>query len=172
MITIYSSEIKHITQDLYNSYIDSIHFNSLKCPKCKHHQFVKHGYYDRTLKFQNRTIRLRILRIKCLSCNSTHAILLYFIVPYSQYALEVHLQIVRSKHAKDFMSWVDWKEDISEFTFYYIRSQYYRFWHQRILAEKIPIDSDLINRCFNCFSLQFMQIKCSPNIFCTPIHIS
>ena len=165
MITIYSSKIKQIDQDSYNSFVDSLHLSSLKCPKCKHHHFVKHGYYSRTLKYRNKTVSLRILRVKCLSCGSTHAILLYFIVPYSQYALEVHLKAIQSKFIDHFLEWIGWNENIAEYSYYYIHKQYRKRWKQRLISENISLCPNLFKDCFKHFSMQFMQIKCTKNIF-------
>lgn len=50
---------------------------SLICPKCKHHDFHRHGYYTRKVKYRRHSVTLRILRVKCMNCKSTHALLLY-----------------------------------------------------------------------------------------------
>lgn len=61
------------------------------CPKCgAKHSLIKHGYYDRNVcffddKFNLEESRLTILRMLCKSCDSTHAILPYDIIPYKIY---------------------------------------------------------------------------------------
>ena len=107
------------------------------------------------LNTENIQSLLRILRVKCMSCKSTHAVLLYFIVPYSQYALEVHLKALQ----------LEWNEEINEYSYYYIRSQFQKYWKERLMSESMRLKTDLFKSCFKIFSLQFMQIKCTRNIF-------
>lgn len=108
---------------------------------------------------------MRILRVKCMSCKSTHAVLLYFIVPYSQYALEVHLKALQSDFLNKFIDWIEWNEGINEYSYYYIRSQFQKYWKERLMSECMRLNPDLFKSCFKIFSLQFMQIKCTKNIF-------
>ncbi len=77
------------------------------------------------LNTENIQSLLRILRVKCMSCKSTHAVLLYSIVPYSQYALEVHLKALQSDFLNTFIDWIEWNEEINEYSYYYIRSQFH-----------------------------------------------
>jgi len=100
-----------------------------------------------------------------MSCKSTHAVLLYFIVPYSQYALEVHLKALQSDFLNKFIGWIEWNEDINEYSFYYIRSQFQKYWKERMMSESLELNPNLFKSCFKNFSLQFMQIKCTRNIF-------
>ena len=117
------------------------------------------------MKYRNQKVSLRILRVKCLSCGSTHAILLYFIVPYSQYALEVHLKAIQSKYINSFLECIGWNENIAEYSYYYIRDQYHKRWKQLLISENISLWPNLFKDCFKHFSMQFMQIKCTKNIF-------
>lgn len=166
MITIYLSNVNSIDEKSYKKITDNLDLHTLTCPKCSKHNFVRHGYYMRTLKYRNTSIKLRILRVKCISCGSTHAILLYFIVPYSQNSMEIHLKAIQTEYIDDFLEWIQWSEDIAEYSFYFIRWRYRKYWKERIFSENISFDSDLVRRCFDAFSLQFMQIKCTRNIFC------
>lgn len=165
MITVYKPNVNYVDADLYNKFVENLNLYSLICPECKHHDFQKHGYYSRKVKYRNHTVTLRILRVKCRSCESTHAVLLYFMVPYSQYALEVHLKALQSDFVGKFIEWIEWNENINEYSFYYIRSQFRKYWKERLISEKINLDSSLFSNCFHRFSLQFMQIKCTRNIF-------
>lgn len=83
------------------------------------------------LNTENIKSLLRILRVKCMSCKSTHAVLLYFIVPYSQYALEVHLKALQSDFLNTFIDWIEWNEEINEYSYYYIRSQFQKYWKEQ-----------------------------------------
>lgn len=117
------------------------------------------------LNTENIQSLLRILRVKCMSCKSTHAVLLYSIVPYSQYALEVHLKALQSDFLNTFIDWIEWNEEINEYSYYYIRSQFQKYWKERLMSESMRLKTHLFKSCFKIFSLQFMQIKCTRNIF-------
>jgi len=48
----------------------------------------RHGYYSRNVITKYSINRINILRVKCPSCNKTHAILPSFLIPYYQYSFE------------------------------------------------------------------------------------
>ena len=48
----------------------------------------RHGYYSRNVITKHYVRRINILRVKCPSCNKTHAILPSFLIPYYQYSFE------------------------------------------------------------------------------------
>ena len=88
---------KDIQKD-YDIYIGNLNFSSLECSdiKCKCVGYCKiHAYYERSLILPEEKIILVILRVICKKCNTTHAILPSFIVPYSQVPLEVHIEIIK-----------------------------------------------------------------------------
>lgn len=69
-------------------------YKNYECPKC--HQrgnFKNHGSYTRNLitKFENTIIE--ITRIKCCSCDSTHAIIPKEVIPYKSLSLNTVLEI-------------------------------------------------------------------------------
>ena len=165
MITVYKANVNQVDAESYKKFTETLNLYSLICPKCKHHDFQKHGYYTRKVKYRKHSVTLRILRVKCMSCKSTHAVLLYFIVPYSQYALEVHLKALQSDFLNRFIDWIEWNEEINEYSYYYIRSQFQKYWKERLMSESMRLNTDLFKSCFKFFSLQFMQIKCTRNIF-------
>ena len=78
MITVYKANVNQVDAESYKKFTESLNLYSLICPKCKHHDFQKHGYYTRKVKYRKHSVTLRILRVKCMSCKSTHAVLLYF----------------------------------------------------------------------------------------------
>lgn len=120
------------------------------------------------LNTENIQSLLRILRVKCMSCKSTHAVLLYFIVPYSQYALEVHLKALQSDFLNTFIDWIEWNEEINEYSYYYIRSQFQKYWKERLMSESMRLKTHL-------FVLKFFHYNlCRLNaleIFFIPLHI-
>jgi len=68
----------------------NIDVSNYKCPVCgARHSMIRHAYYKRNvITFNNNEfiyLDLKILRVKCKSCNSTHAILPGDIIPYKQF---------------------------------------------------------------------------------------
>lgn len=80
-----------LTQNIYNSLVNMIDFDDLKCPKCGTNHFHHHGSYQRSIKDEVFSRTLNVNRIKCIACGSTHAIFLYPIVPFSQYVFVFEL---------------------------------------------------------------------------------
>ena len=76
-------------QHLYDKFINNINLYSKRCPKC-HSQgnFEIKGYYIRYVYINYYKFRLRIIRYKCSSCNSTHAIFPLDLISYSIYLSE------------------------------------------------------------------------------------
>lgn len=70
------------------------------CPKCgAKHSFIRHGTYERNVFFVDSSKNLTeekidILRLKCTSCNSTHAILPNDIIPYCIYSFSFILNVL------------------------------------------------------------------------------
>ena len=82
-------------QDLMPS-CENVH---CKCPSCKaKSNFSNHGSYTRNISFitTNKVYdyKVSITRVKCNSCNATHALLPSFVVPYKTYSLESFLYVV------------------------------------------------------------------------------
>mgnify|MGYP000323130372 CR=1 FL=1 len=87
----------------FNSYEEKI-LNKYKiftyvCPKCgTKHALYRHGTYVRNISYyKNKCIvneKLKVLRLKCASCNSTHAILPKDIIPYCIYTYSCIMKIL------------------------------------------------------------------------------
>lgn len=76
-------KIKYISQNQYDKIAFSLNFNSITCLECHSKGFVVHAYYERHVDIFRRNHTIRILRLKCPSCNSTHAVLIEDMIPYS-----------------------------------------------------------------------------------------
>ena len=76
------------------------------CPKCgAKHSFIRHGIYDRNICFieNNYNIiekKISILRLKCTSCTSTHAILPNDIIPYCIYSFSTIINVLTRYYSK------------------------------------------------------------------------
>lgn len=75
------------------------------CPKCKGHEFNYYGSYSRFLivKINEEIleITIKIKRIRCKTCKSTHAVIPDFIVPYKAYSFEIVNKILYLKENKE-----------------------------------------------------------------------
>lgn len=99
----------------YKSYnkeiIENYSFFSYTCPKCgAKHSWNRHATYERHLVIQENNMfidtRLTILRLKCTSCHSTHAILPADVIPYVIHSLSciVKLLVSHYVHSESILS--------------------------------------------------------------------
>lgn len=121
-------------ENISNNYMD---FDYI-CPKCgAQHTWHRHGFYERhVLYLENDTLQehfLKVLRLQCISCNATHAILPNDIIPYSIYGLITFLQIT----SKVFLN----KQTLSQ------------------TARKYNISYELISFLLNDFSVLKMNVN-------------
>ena len=94
MILHFQIDLKGYMENISNNYID---FDYI-CPKCgAKHTWRRHGFYERHILYLEdhylHDHSLKVLRLQCTSCNSTHAILPNNTIPYSIYCLSAFLQI-------------------------------------------------------------------------------
>lgn len=161
MITVTVQDNNPISQDHYDSVVNSLQLHQLTC-SCGHSAcFCIHGYYWRSACLPDGKIRIRILRVKCTECGSTHAILLSSIVPYSQILLSDQcLIIIAFEQGSDRNAVCSQNPLIDENNVKSVIRRYVRHWLQKLLAESIPLSpvSGLVRRCFAVYSMQFMQI--------------
>lgn len=85
---IINSSLKNITKfldlgkEIYNLPIYG-------CKFCGYEGLMhRHGYYSRNVITKYYIKKISILRVKCPSCNKTHAVLPSFLIPYYQYSLD------------------------------------------------------------------------------------
>ena len=172
MITIETENYNLISQDFYNKVIHSIDLNQITCP-CGHSGcLIFYGSYKRKLQLQDEILILTVARVYCSICGHTHALLLSSIVPYSQFPLSVHVDIiVASEEAASPITVLDNQEFIDESNLRYIIRVFKQHWHQRLRSEGILFSplSRLVRNCFLYYSRQFMQIKNTTNkLFIAP----
>lgn len=90
------NKIKYISQIQYDKIVFSLNFDHLHCPNCHSNGLIIHAYYDRHVDIFNRNHTIRILRLKCPSCNSTHAVLIEDMVPYSIVSFDIIVDILNN----------------------------------------------------------------------------
>ena len=168
MITLSVDFCNPISQKIYDDVINSLQFHQLTCTCGRSGCLTIHGYYRRTVKSGDSGLRLRVCRVICSECGRTHALLLASIVPYSQISLPDQVDIIsHSESDGDFSSLMDATPSIDESSVRSVVRRFRQHWKQRLLSEDIPLSVSLafVRRCFSSFRRQFMQIKCTPNLF-------
>lgn len=167
MITLFVSDFKYISQDIYDRETVRLQLHRLTCPSCGHSACLTiHGYYTRSVHTQNGPVSLRILRVKC-SCGRTHAILLSSLVPYSRVLLADQVKIAASASPSAAVSRMEeCLPDVSEWSVRNIFRNFCRLWKQRLLsmARKFEPLSDLVRDSFLHFFRQFLQIHSGSNL--------
>lgn len=93
-------------EELFSDSAGSFNCFDIGCPKCGAiGKYIDYGSYGRYLiSFESDKIAehiVSILRVKCASCKSTHALLPYIIVPYSPYSLRFKLLSLIAYYERD-----------------------------------------------------------------------
>lgn len=99
---------------IFDIRFDSLHYQkkiarntkelSYLCPICKReHTFICHGYYDRNVIRWDGWLhekKIKILRVKCLHCRHTHAVLPWDVIPYKIYSVSFYWKLLRLLNVK------------------------------------------------------------------------
>ena len=100
MITIFIDSCNPISQKKYDDAISALQLHQLSCPCCgKASRMAFYGTYARSVKQNGELVELRIRRVICSECGSTHALLLSEIVPYSRTPLFDQADIISGNPA-------------------------------------------------------------------------
>ncbi|WP_425545281.1 DUF6431 domain-containing protein [Faecalicatena contorta] len=152
--------------------MNDVQLHQLTC-SCGHSACLSvHGYYERSVKRGEGTLRLRICRLKCSECETTHAILLSSIVPYSQIALADQQHICLDYEAgNDTCGICQDHLSIDENNVKSVLRNYRRYWCEKLRSLRISLSplTSLVSACFSFYSSQFMQIhrRCNSLFFYT-----
>ena len=85
IIILFKKKVKDYSQTSYNNLIYSLNIEDLSCPTCElSGSFHHHGTYKRSVLIHHEPVEINIIRLKCTTCNSTHALLLAGMIPYSR----------------------------------------------------------------------------------------
>lgn len=161
MITIFVSDCNQISQSFYDSVINLVQFHQLTC-SCAHSACLSvHGYYRRTVKLHSGALRLRVCRLKCSECGTTHALLLSSMVPYSQILLSDQQRICNDyEEGRNACMICESNPSIDENNIKSILRNYRLCWREKLRSLRISLFplGVLILSCFSDYSSQFMQI--------------
>lgn len=98
----------YINSNNYNeNVLESYIFNSYVCPKCgSKHSWIRHATYERNVVIIKNgefvDSRIKILRLKCNSCNSTHALLPGDIIPYFVYSTSCIIKLISEHYTQGY----------------------------------------------------------------------
>lgn len=161
MITIFVRDCNQISQSFYDSVINNVPLHQLTC-SCSHSACLSiHGYYRRTVKLTSGALRLRVCRVKCSECGTTHALLLSSMVPYSQIPLLDQQKICSDfEEGKSTSLVCEANPSIDENNVKSVLRNYRHCWREKLRSLRIRLFplGDLILSCFSYYSSQFMQI--------------
>lgn len=167
MITILVKNCNQISQEFYDSIVNALQIHQFTCT-CGHSACLSiHGYYTRSIKGQDKILKLRIRRVRCSECGCTHAILLSSLVPYSQISLPDQQRICLDyEKNSDVYSICSDKITIDENNVKHVLRNYRRKWREMIRTLKISLSSitNLVLTCFSFYSQQVMQIRRVNNV--------
>jgi hypothetical protein len=91
MILLKDNKINKNVKEILEKYINTNNFGYFRCPICQSDEFIRWGFYERSVYFISNIVEykvIRIQRVKCVHCNHTHALLPEPIVPYKQFCLD------------------------------------------------------------------------------------
>ena len=94
MITVLLKNLNAISQKSYDGIVGSIQLFNVTCTCGTKGCLIRYGHYHRHVKLSSSLISLRIQRVWCKHCGTSHAILLSALVPYSQIILDDQQQIL------------------------------------------------------------------------------
>ena len=87
-----------INQKSYNKIVKqfTVSLFTVHCQLCDNKNWYRHCSYDRRIDFFGYQIKIRIVRIKCSSCNATNAILIEDMVPFYRLSHETIIKVIES----------------------------------------------------------------------------
>lgn len=161
MITVNVRDCNQISQAYYDSVINGIQLHQLTC-SCGHSVCLSfHAHYQRSAKTAEGTVRLRLRRVRCSMCGTTHALLISSLIPYSQIPLVCQHRICRDYAMGDNpYNICEENMSIDENNVKSVLSNYIRCWKEKLTSLRISLLSltGLVYSCFLHYSSQFMQI--------------
>ena len=144
-----------------NSNLFDLQLHQLAC-SCSHSACLSIlGYYKRSVKLPSGTVRLRICRVKCSECGTTHALLPSSLVPYSQISLSDQQQICSQyENRENICAVCERNPSVDENNVKSVLRNYRLYWREKLRSLRIPLCplERLVHSCFAWYSSQFMQI--------------
>lgn len=166
MLILNSTKINSKFQEQIKKYQKMINYGVLECPCCKSKEYIRWGHYERGVTYfkENKIYSeiVRIQRIRCKSCNKTHALLPFGIVPYKQLTDEVFLSIFIDELEENIWgedSILYWKKQFRKYHFPYLCSLLQKRNKFQILNQIRNQKEEILIRYIKETKKCFMQIK-------------
>lgn len=87
----------------------------ITCPGCGSNNLIGHGHYERYVILQDNNcinkIKIKIKRVKCKNCNTTHALLPIPVIPYKQTLFPL---IINSLYDEEYFNSTIFSYDVRE----------------------------------------------------------
>ncbi len=120
-----------ISQDDYEAFLATVQLATLVCPKCGAiGLFIFYGHYIRHIIHDDFTINckseIKVQRIQCKKCHSTHAILPSNFVPYSQFPFILIYYMATLDETDDSIA----SFEIALYTVRRLKARIHRFWNE------------------------------------------
>ena len=100
MIIVLTDRVNDISQEIYDSVIESMDRNLIQCDQCSQCGFHINGYYYKTIRTSRKIIKILIVQLICPHCGRTHAVLLSSMIPWSSVQLKDAIRIVCAEDAE------------------------------------------------------------------------
>ncbi len=169
MITVCSELCNSFSQRIYDTIISRVNIFSLVCTCGCKGTLVYHGSYMRHLKDGSECFSLKIQRVQCRQCQRTHALMPYFLVPYSQVSLHEQKKVLAAIYAGTSLpALLRDSASLDESYVRYLLRKFRKHWEQRLYALHLSLTDRLTVPCLSFYSRQFMQIRNTPNILFSP----
>lgn len=158
MIILNSEKSNYKMKELLEMYNKDLITANLECPHCNSSKLIKWGTYKRNIYYvENEKIEheiITVLRVKCKTCNRTHALLIEYIIPYKQHLLDVILHaledtevIKQYKFSEDTIN--RWRKQFNKFLSYL----------RTMLSKVNEIIAYIINHIFEVYEDFYMMNK-------------
>lgn len=146
-------------QEYYDHEVESLTMQA-KCPICKAYSLIKWGRYKRKLITGEHEHLLKIQRVRCKECKTTHALIMWWMIPYIQLSAKTMIQILTENITSYHLS------RFEDSYIYHIRRQYRVNWEHKLMTVNEDLKSPFIRISTKIFPIgnrQFMQNHCGYN---------
>lgn len=141
----------------------------VKCPCCNSTDLITHGYYERTIIYEcDKKIVSEVIiikRIKCKSCNKTHALIPIDIIPYKQVIFKIIIDCIYDEeyYNKTMFSFEVRQKWIRQYRYFF---PYIRSMLETNIYEKIKENYDEFYNQFYIVTRKIILLirKCNYNI--------
>ncbi len=172
MITVLFQDCKDFSQDIYDQAIGSLQLHQIECTCERKGCLIRYGHYKRSVKFMSTLIPLCIQRVRCKECGASHALSPSLLVPYSQIPLEDQQEILACREGgKSPEAVMERNYLVDENHVKYIYRQFKKHWKERLATLCLSLTDHLTVPCLDFYSMQFMQIRKTPNKLCVQTNI-